>query len=107
MKLLRKWGYQCVVCGREFANVACVTVEHINPLSKDGRNNKTNTGPSHWRCNHLKGTRSLLVTAKRIDAAECKMKNHKQFIAWLNNQVPRREVPHYALLPVIDAEWFY
>ena len=106
MKLIRQWGYQCIVCGRPFAHVACVTVEHIIPRSIYGKNNKTNVAPSHWRCNQLKGNMPLLVAAKAVESMEHRLGPH-QFEAWLNAKVPSREVPWYALIPIVDAEWFY
>ena len=105
VKLVRQWGYLCIVCGRPFANIACVTVEHIIPRSIRG-NNKTNTAPSHHQCNQLKGCSSLMRAAKAVDAMEAKM-NPRQFPYWLNARVPARAVPWYALIPIVDAEWFY
>lgn len=105
LKLVRKWGYQCIVCGRPFDNIACVTVEHVNPLCGGGRNNKTNTAPAHHACNELKGRNSLLEAARFIDYKEQRL-GEKQFNSWLNKKVPNRTVPWYALLPLVDAEWF-
>lgn len=106
IKLLRRWGYQCIVCGRPFAHVACVTVEHIIPRSIVGNKNKHfNTAPSHWRCNQLKGNMPLLVAAKAVDAMERRL-GRIQFEDWLNAKVPGRAVFWYALIPVLDAEWF-
>jgi 5-methylcytosine-specific restriction endonuclease McrA len=105
-KLLRRWGYQCIVCGRPFANLACVTVEHIVPRCVNGNRNKhLNTAPSHWRCNQLKGNLPLMVAAKAVDQMEKKL-GPKQFHGWLNARLPGREVPWYALVPIVDAEWF-
>ncbi len=105
VKLLRQWGYQCIVCGRPFACVACVTVEHIIPRSIRG-NNKTNCAPSHWRCNQLKGCMPLMVAAKAVDEMERRL-GPKQFHDWLSAKVPNREVPWFALIPIVDAEWFF
>lgn len=104
LKLLRKWGYLCIVCGRPFANVACVTVEHIQPLSGGGRNNKANTAPSHHSCNKTKGKLPLMTAAQIIDSLE--KRYGVNFPQWLNQRVPNRPVPDYALLPILDAEWF-
>ena len=107
VNLVRKWGYQCVVCGRPFAHMACVTVEHIVPVSAGvvSRKNKTNQAPSHWRCNQLKGSLPLMVAAKTVDNMERTL-GPKNFHAWLNAKVPNRPVPWYALLSLVDAEWF-
>lgn len=105
-RLLRRWGYQCVVCGRPFATMACVTVEHVLPRSIVGNRNKAeNHAPSHWRCNQLKGNMPLTVAAMAIDRMEKKL-GPKQFSSWLNAKVPNRDVPWYALIPIVDAEWF-
>ncbi len=101
-KLLHKWDYVCIVCGREFANVACITKEHIIPKSlceNGGRNAKGNLAPSHYSCNQLRGTRSILVVSKEIDKMASVMP-HKTFYAWLNKKIPGREVPLSALQPI-------
>jgi len=105
--LLRKWGYACVICGRPFANLACVSIEHVIPqsLNKDKLLSE-NCAPSHWRCNHVRGTASLLEAVKIIEKKEKTIGNEKKFVAWLNTRVPRRNVPDFALIPVIDAEWY-
>ncbi len=113
--LLRKWGYACVICGRPFANLACVSIEHVipqsrltknRPLSKFLSDPSDNCAPSHWRCNHVRGTASLLEAVKIIEKKEKSIGNETKFVAWLNTRVPRRNVPEFALIPVIDAEWF-
>lgn len=105
-RLLRRWGYQCIVCGRPFACLACVTVEHVIPRSIVGNKNKhLNTAPSHWRCNQLKGNLPLLTAAKAVEDMAHRL-GPKQFEHWLNARVPGREVPWYALIPIVDAEWF-
>jgi len=48
----------------------------------------------------------LMRAAKAVDAMEAKM-NPRQFPYWLNARVPARAVPWYALIPIVDAEWFY
>lgn len=106
MKLLRRWGYQRIVCGRPFASLACVTVEHVVPRSVAGNKNKAhNLAPSHWRCNQLRGCLPLIVAAKAVDQMETKL-GEKNFHAWLNAKVPNRDVPWFALIPIFDAEWF-
>jgi hypothetical protein len=105
-KLVKKWGYLCVVCGRAFLNLACVTSEHIIPKSViKNKNRHSNMGPSHWRCNIIKENKSLIATARLIDAKERQMCPN-EFETWLNVKVPARRVPWYALEPIIDAEWF-
>ena len=104
-QLVKKWGYLCIVCGRPFANLACVTNEHIIPKSIIGNKNKhSNMAPSHWRCNASKGDQSLVDAAKLIDKKEKQL--GKNFKKWLNARVPNRHVPWYALITIVDAEWF-
>lgn len=107
LNLVRKWGYQCVICGRPFAHMACVTIEHVVPVSAGviSRKNKMNQAPSHWRCNQLKGSLPLIVAAKTVDAMDRKL-GPKNFHDWLNARVPNRESPWYAFVPLVDAEWF-
>jgi len=102
VRLLERWGYLCIVCGREFANLACVSKEHVIPKSKvklgytHGDNNKA---PSHHRCNQLRRDRSFIVAAREVDHHE-RMMHPKQFLAWLNRAIPNRIVPPEALLPL-------
>ncbi len=106
-RLLRRWDYACVVCGRPFANLACVTTEHIMPRHRLNNKKKAdNHAPSHWRCNMIKSEASLMATAKFIEEKASRLGNTKQFINWLNAPIPNRPVPYYALLPISDAEWF-
>lgn len=75
--LLKQWDYLCVVCGRPFANLACVTVEHLTPRSLGGKGSvrqaidegktHSNLGPSHYRCNNRRGSRSLIRAADSIE----------------------------------------
>lgn len=101
-KLLEKWGPVCIVCGREFANLACITKEHVVPKSMGSAAAKVleeNLAPSHYQCNNLRGSMSFVKACNLIDEIETKMKPSK-FIAWLNKQVPHRIVPPEALAPI-------
>jgi len=106
-KLLRKWEYRCIVCGHTFANMACVTVEHIIPVSlgRFGRREAQNLAPSHWNCNAIKANRSLRDAAAYVKQLENRL-GSEQFFAWISKKVPGRAVPWYGLIPVVDAEWF-
>lgn len=107
MKLLRRWDYVCVVCGRQFENVACITIEHVIPHSRvKNRSKPDNLAPSHWRCNNIKGNKSLLRAVKFIEEKASRLGHTKQFTNWLNAPVPGREVPDFAMFSVLDAEWF-
>ena len=98
-RLLVRWDYLCVICGREFANIACVTKEHIVPKSETKHpKGDENLAPSHHQCNTIRQTASIIETAKMIDAIERAMKPWA-FHAWLNKPVPNRIVPARALRP--------
>ena len=99
-KLLHKWDYVCIVCGREFANVACITKEHIIPKSFEGGHGTwDNLAPSHYSCNQLRGVRSIIDVSKEIDKM-CEIMPHKTFYGWLNKKIPSRDVPESALKPI-------
>ncbi len=99
-RLLKRWGNACIVCGREFMNLACVTKEHVIPKSAPSELKlDENIAPSHHRCNQLRRTDSLLKTARQIDAIEMTM-SPNEFVAWLNEAVPHRLVPFEAVLPL-------
>ncbi len=105
--LLRKWDYLCVICGLPFANLACVTVEHLIPRSMpDASKCHDNTAPSHYRCNQLRQTESVIQTAALINAIASSMPA-KNFVQWLNKIVPREGgTPWYCTTNIVDAEWF-
>lgn len=99
-RLLERWGYVCVVCGREFSNLACVTKEHVVPKSAPDRFKlPENLAPAHYSCNQLRKTNTLIRAAREIDRIEKKMCPEK-FLAWLNKPVPNRTVPAHALCPL-------
>jgi len=105
LKLSRRYDHQCIICGRSFANLACVTVEHIEPwaMKTFKRKARVNWAPSHWQCNMLRGTQSLIVASKLIDRKESKLSSH-DFHAWLNAKVPGRITPWYGMISPQDAE---
>lgn len=99
-RMLERWGYLCIVCGREFAHLACVTKEHIVPKSaQESLKSRENIGPSHFSCNQHRGANSIFVTARFVDACEQSMKP-LDFHKWLNREVPNRIVPPHALKPL-------
>jgi len=96
-KLVWEWDGICIVCGHEFANIACVTTDHIIPKSRGGKNGNYNKAPAHYRCNQLKGAESLIVASKLIVVKRESMRPD-EFVAWLNKPVPHRHVPHHATI---------
>ena len=105
LRLITNWDFMCVICGRPFANLACVTKEHIIPKSIAQKGMQNNLAPSHYRCNQLRKTFSILSTARKVDAKESTM-NSRQFAEWLNAPVPNRIVPQTALMSLTTPECF-
>lgn len=102
--LLEEWGYACIICGERFANLACVTKEHVVPRSvcvnePSKKPEYKNLAPSHHVCNKLRQTDSLLVAAQRVEFIRQNMKP-EAFWKWLNTPVPHRTVPKAALMPI-------
>lgn len=85
--------------------MACVTLEHVVPQSLGGKYTSANIAPSHWRCNMLRGASSLFAATKKIDKVAMSL-SAVDFERWLNAKVPGRKVPWYALVSILDAEWF-
>lgn len=110
--LLKHWDYLCVICGRPFASLACVTVEHLIPRDLGGKgslrfckqdNLHSNLGPSHHRCNNRRGTRSLVRAAASIEREFQHIVCHSgeaSALKWLNKAVPSS--PH-SLEPIVPS----
>jgi len=103
-RLLARWDFLCVVCGRGFTNIACVTKEHVIPRSETQKFSKhtnlvENIAPSHHQCNKQRGVGSIIETAKFIDH-KSKTMRPREFLRWLNAVVPHRIVPAAALTPI-------
>lgn len=100
--MLERWDFTCIVCGHGFANLACVSKEHVIPKSKAfhalaiGIYNGENKAPSHYNCNKLRGTRSFIVAAREIEELERQL-SPSHFFEWLNKRIPNRTVPMEAL----------
>lgn len=91
-RLLENYGYLCLICGRRFHNLACVSKEHIIPRSLAAKDTTGNIAPSHYRCNSIRGRDSIISTAKLVDAAE-KTMHPVEFHLWLNVPIPCRVLP--------------
>lgn len=97
IRLLKRWEWQCVICGHEFRDIACITVEHLIPKCKGGaRHDPDNMAPAHYNCNHTKADRSLIRTAQVIEFFIRKQRG-VQFLDWLNKKVPGRSVPPHLM----------
>jgi hypothetical protein len=107
LRMLDRYGYQCVVCGYEFESLACVTYEHVVPKSRGAEDAKDNVQPSHYSCNRLKGTKSLKNARHAVRSVRGQM-NEADFLAWLNMHVPSRDVPDFVLYsPEVVRSMFY
>jgi 5-methylcytosine-specific restriction endonuclease McrA len=101
MQLLRRWDFQCVLCGHSFHDITSVSIEHIIPKSMGGTKNKGNKkhramgnlGPSHYNCNNFRGSRSLLEAARML-ARKHRVMGPKAFDSWINKKIPGRNVPN-------------
>ncbi len=105
VKLAKRWGLSCVVCGHQLENIACITKEHVVPHSMGGKKGVGNIAPSHYSCNQARNTMSLIEANKLINQKLSAM-DKKDRHGWLTKKVPGRETPSWALLPVIDGAWF-
>lgn len=102
LNVLIKFDAQCVVCGNDFANLACVTYEHLKPRSLGGGLRGGNIGPSHANCNSLRGNESLIAAAKKVDKLRRRMGKAK-FSQWLAKRPPSDTLyTGIALLPLKD-----
>lgn len=97
-RLVKQWEV-CVVCGHDFANLACVTKEHVIPRSVMVPHTVGNIAASHYTCNMLRRANSIIATARMVEHRRRTM-NHRHFLLWLNRPVPNRIVPHEALQPL-------
>lgn len=104
LELVVRWDHMCIVCGRSFQNLACVTREHIIPKSLGGRSGE-NIAPSHWNCNAFRGTMSLLDAQRAIER-QLRRLGPRNAQEWLSTAVPGRTVPEWAHMPILDATWF-
>ena len=108
-KLLHMFNFTCVICGHEFASLDCVTYEHLLPKSVNRQMHKHgierplgayHLAPTHYRCNNLRGSGSIIDVALAIEAFEHTMKRAR-FLSWLNVRIPGRTsfVPEEERLP--------
>ena len=93
--LLQIWEHKCVLCGEGFDDLESVTREHLIPksimLKVLHRKNTTeaNSAPSHFNCNQLRATLSLVETMKILNERKERM-GLEQFTRWANKKVPNR-----------------
>ena len=54
--LIDEAGGRCIYCTEPFSAVCLPTIEHLNPLSRGGTDDRSNLGASCERCNNRKGS---------------------------------------------------
>lgn len=54
LQLLWKYGNRCAICGRKIRSLDELTVDHIIPKAKGGKNVISNCQLAHKTCNELK-----------------------------------------------------
>jgi hypothetical protein len=91
LKLLKKWDYLCIICGEEFDDISSISVEHLVPKSMGGVGIPDNKAPTHYACNSLRGTLSLLEVAKRVGRKR-RVMGRAQFNEWVQQPIPNRVV---------------
>lgn len=105
LHLVIEWGFCCIVCGEEFANLACVTYEHTTPKSMGGKQGE-NLAPSHYNCNKYRGAKSLVEADISIKFKR-RLMGEAAFRVWLARPVPTRIVPPIALLDIQSVLTMY
>lgn len=101
-RLLKRWDYLCVVCGRPFANLACVTLEHLTPRSLGGKGTE-NFAPSHYRCNNRRGSRPLIRAADSLEREFNRIlqrQGEQRALQWLNKPNPRSPYSKDPIVPL-------
>ena len=59
-------GLACGYCGHAVEDGACLTLDHIVPVSRGGKNEATNLVTCCGRCNSSRGNRSLPVWSRAV-----------------------------------------
>ena len=56
LELLWRDGRRCAICGRKIKDLDDLTIDHIVPLAKGGKNTLENYQLAHKACNEAKGS---------------------------------------------------
>jgi 5-methylcytosine-specific restriction endonuclease McrA len=56
LELLWRDGRRCAICGRKIKDLDDLTIDHIVPLAKGGKNAMENYQLAHKACNEAKGS---------------------------------------------------
>lgn len=91
----QKWDGLCYLCGHPFANMACVTKDHIQPQSLyvHSVDIRKRVAPAHYSCNQFRKVESLLKATKKLQIKETKM--GVNFIQWINKKNPSFKEVHW------------
>lgn len=55
LRLVWENGKRCAICGKEIGDLNDLTIDHIIPLAKGGKNKMKNFQLAHRECNIRKG----------------------------------------------------
>lgn len=107
----QRWDGKCYLCGTPFENMACVTRDHITPISLGGPKGRKKSynelvAPTHSSCNNFRGNASLIQTAKKLEEKR-RVMGHKAFAKWANMTYPGYKKIHWtAFISSFDLAWF-
>lgn len=81
MEILRAFNNKCAYCG----NSGQMTIDHVLPLSRGGRHCIANLVPACKRCNHSKGSLTVVewrnYTRAKLQSKNAKMQNARR-VPW-------------------------
>jgi 5-methylcytosine-specific restriction endonuclease McrA len=98
LHLIKEWNRTCIICGEEFAHLACVTREHIVPRSKGGKQ-ADNIAPSHYNCNNIRADKSLIEADQIVRWTRRRM-GEAAFKKWIARPQPSCLVPPMAMMDI-------
>ena len=76
LQLLWKYGNRCAICGKKIRNFSDLTVDHIIPRAKGGKNVLSNCQLAHKSCNASKND-------KMPEAYEKLLRYNRRRIVWM------------------------
>ncbi|MCK9570162.1 HNH endonuclease [Candidatus Pacearchaeota archaeon] len=88
-------GLACIYCGATVEDGATLTLDHITPVSRGGKNHHGNLGTCCHRCNSSRGTRSIAAFSRAVaayldhGATAAEIVRHVR--ATVRRQLPREE----------------
>lgn len=119
LKLLERWDFQCVICGEPFENLGSITLEHLKPVILGGKSTQENLALSHYACNLVKGSGSLVKGMLRVKTKlNLKFFNKKRFLSkspasrrcdWQKNPVTKihlKQLKAWDMMHPVDVGWW-